>query len=83
MCMRQLIAARKAGASVLLISEDLDEMLSLSDRVAVMYRGQHVGAGRRGPTVTIERLGLMMAGHGFAQERRPCGLNRASSRRWS
>ena len=36
----QLLAARERGAGVLLISEDLDELLALSDRVAVMYRGR-------------------------------------------
>ncbi len=36
----QLLAARKRGAAILLISEDIDELLSLSDRVAVMFRGQ-------------------------------------------
>ena len=40
----QLLAARKRGAAILLISEDLDELLALSDRVAVMYRGATVGA---------------------------------------
>ena len=36
----QLLAARRRGAAILLISEDLDELLSLSDRIAVMYRGR-------------------------------------------
>jgi len=35
----QLFAARKRGAAILLISEDLDELLSLCDRIAVMYQG--------------------------------------------
>jgi simple sugar transport system ATP-binding protein len=47
---------------VLLISEDLDELLSLADRVAVMYRGK-LSAPMARAAVTIERLGLMMAGH--------------------
>jgi simple sugar transport system ATP-binding protein len=51
-----------AGGSVLLISEDLDELLSLADRVAVMYRGK-LSAPMTRAAVTIERLGLMMAGH--------------------
>ncbi len=59
---RQLLAVRKAGGSVLLISEDLDELLSLADRVAVMYRGK-LSAPMARAAVTIERLGLMMAGH--------------------
>jgi len=60
----QLLAARKRGAAILLISEDIDELLSLSDRVAVMFRGQLSNASPR-ESVTIKDLGLMMAGHGF------------------
>jgi simple sugar transport system ATP-binding protein len=63
----QLLAARSSGAGILLISEDLDELLALSDQVAVMYRG------RLSPRIARERveireLGLMMAGHGYAGE---------------
>lgn len=61
----QLLAARKRGAAILLISEDIDELLSLSDRVAVMFRGQLSSASRR-EGVRIQDLGLMMAGHGFS-----------------
>ena len=61
----QLLAARKRGAAILLISEDIDELLSLSDRVAVMFRGQLSGANPR-EGVRIKDLGLMMAGHGFS-----------------
>jgi ABC-type uncharacterized transport system ATPase subunit len=46
----QLIAARDAGAAVLLISDDLDEVLTLGDRVAVMHAGQM--------TVAKPRVGL-------------------------
>jgi ABC-type uncharacterized transport system ATPase subunit len=57
---------REAAAgevAVLLISEDLDEVLTLSDRIAVMYEGAIVGeADAR--TATIEQLGLWMAGAG-------------------
>lgn len=60
----QLLTARKRGAAILLISEDLDELLSLSDRIAVMYRGQ-LSAPLPREKVTIQELGLMMAGHGF------------------
>jgi simple sugar transport system ATP-binding protein len=61
----QLIAARKGGASILLISDDLDEILGLSDRVAVMYRGQ-ISAPIEREKASVEALGLLMAGHGFA-----------------
>jgi simple sugar transport system ATP-binding protein len=60
----QLLAARKRGAAILLISEDLDELLSLADRIAVIYRGQLSPPMPRGD-VNIRQLGLMMAGHGF------------------
>ena len=61
----QLIAARKGGASILLISDDLDEILGLSDRIAVMYRGQ-VSPPIEREAATVEGIGLLMAGHGFA-----------------
>jgi simple sugar transport system ATP-binding protein len=64
---QQLLKARGEGAGILLISEDLDELLTLSDRVVVMYRGRISPAMARGD-VTIRQLGLMMAGHRFAGE---------------
>lgn len=57
----QLIAARKRGAAVLLISEDLDEILSLSDRVFVMSQGRLSPPMARAE-VSIQQLGLLMAG---------------------
>ncbi len=62
---QRLLAVREAGAAILLISEDLDEVLRLSDRVAVMFRGALREADPAAGPVTIERLGLMMAGQGF------------------
>ena len=59
----RLMAARDAGLAVLVISEDLDEVLALSDRVAVMLAGQIVGTLDR-PACTTRRLGMMMAGAG-------------------
>ena len=59
----QLNAAKAAGAAVLLISEDLDEIRTLSDRIYVMYAGGAMLAGRP-EEVTILQLGLMMAGRG-------------------
>jgi len=58
---QQLLEQRSAGAAVLLISEDLDEILALSDRIAVMYEGRVMGVMPRSEA-TPERLGLLMAG---------------------
>jgi general nucleoside transport system ATP-binding protein len=56
-----LIAQRQEGTATLLISEDLDEVLNLSDRIAVMYEGRIMGIVNR-EQATTEGLGLMMAG---------------------
>ncbi|MEM3692039.1 MAG: ABC transporter ATP-binding protein [Candidatus Korarchaeum sp.] len=56
-----LIAHRDNGSSILLISSDLDELLELSDRIAIMFRGEFVGVFKPGE-VTAEQLGLMMSG---------------------
>jgi simple sugar transport system ATP-binding protein len=57
----ELLARREAGAAVLLVSEDLDELLALSDRLIVMYEGRIVGEMRAGEA-DPDRLGLLMAG---------------------
>ncbi|MBC7318575.1 ABC transporter ATP-binding protein, partial [Candidatus Bipolaricaulota bacterium] len=56
-----LLRARDEGAAVLLVSEDLEEIMELSDRIAVMFRGEIMGIVPAGE-VTLEELGLMMAG---------------------
>jgi simple sugar transport system ATP-binding protein len=56
-----LRSAAEAGVGVLLLSEDLDEILALADRVAVMYEGALVGE-RDAGSATVEELGLLMAG---------------------
>ncbi|MDP1953733.1 MAG: ABC transporter ATP-binding protein [Polaromonas sp.] len=58
---QQLIAARDAGAAVLVISDDLDEVLALGDRVAVMHAGQLTEA-LPAEAWTRESVGLAMAG---------------------
>ncbi len=58
---QQLIAARDAGAAVLLISDDLDEVLTLGDRVAVMHAGS-LSPARPALEWTREAIGLAMAG---------------------
>jgi simple sugar transport system ATP-binding protein len=59
---RRLVAERDAGAAILLVSAELDEIQSLSDRIAVMYEGQIVSI--EPPDATEERLGLLMTGGG-------------------
>ena len=56
----RIVAERDQGKAVVLISTELDEVLALADRIAVMYRGQIVGI--VDPTVSRETLGKMMAG---------------------
>jgi ABC-type uncharacterized transport system ATPase subunit len=56
-----LRAAAEHGVGVLLLSEDLDEILALADRIAVMYEGAVVGE-RDAEVATVEELGLLMAG---------------------
>ena len=58
---RQLVDQRDAGVAVLLVSAELDEILSLSDRVAVIYEGQ-IQAIMPVAEATRERVGLLMAG---------------------
>ena len=58
---RRLIEQRAQGTATLLISEDLDEIRNLSDRIAVIYEGEIMGVARC-EDVTTEELGLMMAG---------------------
>ncbi len=57
----QILDQREKGVAVLLISEDLDELMALADRLLVIYEGEVVG---EMPTedATAERLGLLMAG---------------------
>ena len=57
----QLLQQRARGAAVLLISEDLDEILALADRIAVIYEGEIVGL-LPAHEADAERLGLMMSG---------------------
>jgi simple sugar transport system ATP-binding protein len=58
---RLLIEERDRGAAVLLISEDLDELLSMSDRIVVLYEGQLMGEVPPDDN-RVEEIGLMMAG---------------------
>ena len=58
---KQIVAQRDAGKAVLLVSLELDEVMSLSDRILVMYEGEIVGQLDPKKT-TVEELGLYMAG---------------------
>ncbi len=64
---QQLIAARDAGAAVLVISDDLDEVLTLGDRIAVMHGGRLTDA-LAAEAWTREAIGLAMAGIAPNQE---------------
>jgi simple sugar transport system ATP-binding protein len=69
----ELLARRRDGAAILLMSEDLDELVGLSDRILVLYEGRVVGqvdAAAADP----EQLGMLMAGRGKpGQGARPAG----------
>ena len=60
---QRLLQERDNGTAILLISEDLDEIRALSDRIAVMYEGQIVGEVEN-RDVDIEHLGMLMTGGG-------------------
>ena len=58
---KQLVAERDKGRAILLVSLELDEVMSLSDRILVMYEGEIVGE-LDPATTTVQELGLYMAG---------------------
>jgi ABC-type uncharacterized transport system ATPase subunit len=63
---RRLVTERDEGRAILLVSLELDEILSLSDRILVMYEGQIVG--EYAPGVDAETLGIAMIGGGPKEE---------------
>ena len=63
---RRLVEQRDAGRAVLLVSLELEEILSLSDRILVIYEGRIVG--EFPPTATEEELGFAMTGGGHGEE---------------
>ena len=76
----RIMAARNGGAAVLLISEDLDEILELSDRIAVMFEGRLVYQTPRA-AAEVQTIGRYMASHGGGAERASGGgAERASKR---
>jgi simple sugar transport system ATP-binding protein len=58
----QLAAKRNEGKAILLVSADLAEVMSLADRIAVMYKGEIVGVLANTPELTEEEIGLYMLG---------------------
>ena len=69
----RLMAARNRGAAVLLISEDLDELLELSDRIVVMSEGRIVHETARGRAPTAARSARTWAA-GRMRRTTPCRL---------
>ncbi|HNT24260.1 MAG TPA: ABC transporter ATP-binding protein [Anaerolineales bacterium] len=61
---RLLLAQREAGAAILLVSEELEELFSLSDRILVIYEGRIMGeiTGELDTPANVETIGLMMTG---------------------
>lgn len=63
----QLVEKRNGGDSVLLVSSELSEIMSLSDRIYVIYEGEIVGEFARG-SIDEKRLGLLMVGGKESEE---------------
>jgi simple sugar transport system ATP-binding protein len=63
---QKLLDARLRGTAILLVSTELDEVLSLSDTIAVIYEGRFVGQIKRGE-FDVTRIGLLMGGVGIEQ----------------
>ncbi len=62
---KRIIAERDTGTAIVLVSTELEEIESLSDRIAVMFRGRIVGI--VAPDTPRDVLGLMMAGIGYEE----------------
>lgn len=61
---RRIVEQRDAGAAILIISTELDEVLAVGDRIAVMFEGRIVGV-LEGEDATFENLGMLMGGAQF------------------
>lgn len=66
----EIVEMRDLGVAVLLVSAELDEIMALSDRIAVIYRGQIVDTVEAG-IVTREDLGLLMCGYKVEVKKEP------------
>ena len=58
---KELLLAREEGKAILLISAEMEELLNLADRIAVMFEGRIMGI-LDAPFASVEQIGLMMAG---------------------
>ncbi|MEM9924574.1 MAG: ABC transporter ATP-binding protein [Cyanobacteria bacterium P01_D01_bin.50] len=58
---QRLLEERQRGAAIIYISTELSEVMAMSDRIAVIYRGEFVGV-LDGKTATVEEIGLLMGG---------------------
>lgn len=63
---KRIVEQRDAGTAVILVSTELDEVVGLADRIAVMYRGKIIGVVP--PDTSRDALGLMMAGIPLAEQ---------------
>jgi simple sugar transport system ATP-binding protein len=59
--LKYIVELRDAGAGIVLISEELEELLNLSDRIAVLYEGKIMGV-IQNDRVDIDEIGLLMGG---------------------
>ena len=59
--LRYLITMRNAGVAVMLISEELEEVLSIADRVVVLFKGRIMGE-FTASQIDLQRIGLLMGG---------------------
>ena len=64
---RRIVEQRDAGAAILIVSTELDEVLAVGDRIAVMFEGRIVGI-LEGDEATYEKLGMLMGGAEFGGE---------------
>ena len=62
----KIVEERNQGKAVLLVSTDLDEILTMSDRIAVIYKGEILGV--VGPDTPVREIGLLMGGVRVRQE---------------
>jgi simple sugar transport system ATP-binding protein len=77
---RRIVEERDRGAAVVLVSTELDEVLGLADRIAVMFHGRI--AGEVPPGTPAEEIGLLMAGRTGTQPHgeTPAGATAGSAR---